>query len=172
MRLGELRGLRWSDVDLDAGQIHVRQRASQWMEIGPPKPKAGKHDIPLAPIVVNTLRQWRVACPNDSNLDLVFPNTVGHIDSVQGIHSRFWVPLQIKCGLTTDTGKPRYNFHMLRHAAASLFIKYLGWSPKQLQVVMGHASITQTFDRYGHLFESAESDRADMEKIEKAVRAS
>jgi integrase len=171
MRLGELRGLRWSDVDLDIGLIHVRQRASQWMEIGPPKSKAGKRDIPLAPIVVNTLRQWRAECPNGGK-DLVFPNTVGQIDSVQGIHSRFWVPLQIKCGLATDSGKPRYNFHMLRHAAASLFIKYLGWSPKRLQVVMGHASITQTFDRYGHLFESAESDRADMEKIERAVRAS
>jgi len=172
MRLGELRGLRWNDVDLDVGQIHVRQRASQWMQIGPPKSKAGKRDIPLAPIVVNTLRQWQATCPKGGNLDLVFPNTVGHIDSVQGIHARFWVPLQIKCGLTTDTGKPRYNFHMLRHAAASLFIKYLGWSPKRLQVVMGHTSITQTFDRYGHLFESAESDRADMEKIERAVRTS
>jgi integrase len=115
--------------------------------------------------------QWRLICPK-SNLDLVFPNTVGHIDSVQGIHARFWVPLQIKCGLMTDTGEPRYNFHMLRHAAASLFIKYLGWTPKRLQMVMGHSSIQQTFDRYGHLFESAESDRADMEKIERAVRAS
>ena len=169
MRLGELRGLRWTDVDFDTGLIHVRQRASQWMEIGPPKSKAGKRDIPLAPIVVNTLRQWRAACPEGG---FVFPNTVGHIDSVQGIHARFWVPLQIKCGLVTDTGEHRYGFHMLRHAAASLFIKYLGWSPKRLQMVMGHASITQTFDRYGHLFESAESDRADMEKIEKAVRAS
>jgi integrase len=121
---------------------------------------------------VNTLRQWQVTCPKGDNLDLVFPNTLGHIDSVQGIHARFCVPLQIECGLTTDTGKPRCNFHMLRHAAASLFIKYLGWSPKRLQVVMGHASITQTFDRYGHLFESAECDRADMEKIERAVRTS
>jgi len=171
MRLGELRGLRWGDLDLDAGLIHVRQRASQWMQIGPPKSKAGKRDIPLAPIVVNTLRQWRLVCPKGS-LDLVFPNTIGHIDSVQGIHARFWVPLQVKCGLTADTGKTRYSFHMLRHAAASLFIKYLGWSPKRLQAVMGHASISMTFDRYGHLFESAESDRADMEKIERAVRAS
>src|SRR6516164_7052705 len=127
-RLRDRCGLRWSDVDLDVGQIHVRQRASQWMQIGPPKSKAGKRDIPLAPIVVNTLRQWQVTCPKGANLDLVFPNTVGHIDSVQGIHARFWVPLQIKCGLTTNTGKPRCNFHMLRHAAASLFIKYLGWS--------------------------------------------
>jgi hypothetical protein len=37
---------------------------------------------------------------------------------------------------------------------------------------MGHASISVTFDRYGHLFESTESDRADMEKIERAVQVS
>jgi integrase len=67
--------------------------------------------------------------------------------------------------------EPRYGFHMLRHAAASLFIRYLGWAPKRLQTVMGHASITLTFDLYGHLFENIEADRADMAKIEAAIRA-
>ncbi len=62
------------------------------------------------------------------------------------------------------------GFHMLRHAAASLFIKYLGWSPKRLQAVMGRASINMTFDRYGHLFESVEADREAIAKIEAAVR--
>jgi integrase len=41
MRLSELRGLRWSDIDLDAGQIHVRQRADGWQKLGPAKSKAG-----------------------------------------------------------------------------------------------------------------------------------
>ncbi len=59
---------------------------------------------------------------------------------------------------------------MLRHAAASLFIQYLGWTPKRLHTVMGHASVTLTFDLYGHLFENVEADRADMAKIEAAVR--
>jgi integrase len=60
----------------------------------------------------------------------------------------------------------------MRHAAASLFIQYLGWTPKSLQTVMGHSSIiTMTFDLYGHMFENVESDRADMAKIEAAVRA-
>ncbi len=36
---------------------------------------------------------------------------------------------------------------------------------------MGHASITLTFDLYGHLFENVEADRADMAKIEAAIRA-
>ena len=170
MRLSELRGLRWSDVDLDAGQIHVRQRPDQWLNIGPTKSKAGMRDIPLAPLVVNTLKQWRLECPT-GKLDLVFPNTIGNIETMRDIHSRCWTPLQIKRGFTTDTGEPRYNFHRLRHAAASLFIKYLGWSPKRLQTVMGHASINMTFDRYGHLFENVDADRADMAKIERAVRS-
>ena len=180
MRLSELRGLPWSDVDLDAGVIHVRQRADAWLNIGPPKSKAGKRDIPLAPLVVNTLRQWRADCPK-GELNLVFPNGVGKVEQMSNIHQLTWYPLQIKCGLTIDTGekdsdgKPilahRYGFHMLRHAAASLFIQYLGWTPKRLQTVMGHSSITMTFDLYGHMFENIEADRADMAKIEAAVRA-
>ena len=169
MRLSELRGLRWGDVALDAGQIHVRQRADAWLTIGPTKSKAGMRDIPLAPIVVNTLRQWKASCPQ-GELDLVFPNTIGNAETMTNIHSRCWVPLQIKCGLATESGEARYGFHMLRHAAASLFIKYLGWSPKRLQAVMGNASINMTFDRYGHLFESVEADCKAMAKIEAAVR--
>ena len=61
---------------------------------------------------------------------------------------------------------------MLRHAAASLFIQYLRWTPKRLQTVMGHSSINMTFDLYGHIFfENTEADRADMAKIEAAIRA-
>jgi integrase len=65
----------------------------------------------------------------------------------------------------------KYGFHRLRHAAASLFIARLGWTPKRLQTVMGHSSIQMTFDLYGHLFENVEADRADMAKIEAAIRA-
>jgi integrase len=84
---------------------------------------------------------------------------------MSNVHARCWVPLQTKC-----FGEARYGFHMLGHAAASLFIKYLAWSPKRLQAVMGHASINMTFDRYGHLFENVEADRDAMAKIEAAIR--
>jgi integrase len=46
MRASELRGLPWRDVDLAAGVIHVRQRADKGGNIGPPKSKRGKRDIP------------------------------------------------------------------------------------------------------------------------------
>jgi integrase len=170
MRAGELRGLRWSDVDLEAGVIHVRQRADGWGRMGAPKSRAGKRDIPLAPIVVNALKQWQAKCPK-SDLDLVFASRSGRPQRMSNLHHHVWVPLVLKCGLKTEDGKHRYNFHLLRHAAASLFIAYLKWPPKRIQAVMGHAKIAMTFDLYGHLFESVEADREDMKKLEAAVRA-
>jgi integrase len=136
MRMSELRGLPWSDVDLAAGVIHVRQRADAWRKIGPTKSKAGMRDIPLTPMALNALKQWRLECPK-GELGLVFPNTRGNVEMMANIHSRCWGPLQLKCGLTDEAGKPRYSFHALRHVAASLFIRYLGWTPKRVQTVMG-----------------------------------
>jgi integrase len=164
MRASELRGLPWSDVDLDEGVIHVRQRADAWSTIGKPKSKAGARDIPLAPIVVNTLREWKSSCPA-SKLDLVFPNGYGNPESLQNIYKRFWAPVQKKCEL------PHFGFHSLRHVAASLFIAYLGWTPKRVQEVMGHSSITVTYDIYGHLFQDTAADREAMKKIEAAIVA-
>jgi integrase len=123
MRLSELRGLPWSDVDLDAGVIHVRQRADLRQKIGPPKSKAGKRD----------LRQWREECPRGP-LNLVFPNGAGNVEQMSNVYELVWYPLQKKCGLTVDAdGNPilthRYGFHILRRAAASLFIQYSAGRP-------------------------------------------
>jgi integrase len=180
MRISELRGLPWRDVDLGEGMIHVRRRADAWRHIGPPKSKAGARDIPLAPIVVNALRLWRKSCPK-GELDLVFPNKRGNIETIQNLRTRVFDRLQLAAGIVTEGNKveedgkvalvAKYGFHAVRHAAASLFIAHLGWTPKRLQVVMGHANITMTFDLYGHLFEDHEADREAMKKIEAAVVA-
>jgi integrase len=170
MRASELRGLPWNGVDLVDGVIHVRQRADAWGRIGKPKSKAGARDIPLAPLVTNTLRAWKAQCPG-GELDLVFPNGSGHVESLSNIRSRFWSPLQVRLGITNAAGEARYNWHMLRHAFASLAAQHLGWSPKRIQTVMGHSSIQMTFDLYGHLFENVEADREAMKKIEAAIVA-
>jgi hypothetical protein len=52
-----VRGLPWRDVDRETGLIQVRQHADAWKNVGPPKSKAGKRDIPLAPLVVNALKK-------------------------------------------------------------------------------------------------------------------
>jgi len=87
------------------------------------------------------------------------------------IYKRYWTPLQLECGLKEDAGGPLYGFHILRYAAASLFIRYFGWTSKRLQTVMDHSSINTTFDLYRHALEDLEADRADMAKIEAAIRA-
>ena len=97
----------------------------------------------------------------------------------QTVAKRFWTPLQIDCGMLVDTGEKdekgqpileaKYGFTPT--ARRGLFIQYLKWTPKRLQTVMGHSSVTMTFDLYGHLFGDIEADKADMAKIEAAVRA-
>lgn len=95
MRASELRGPRWSHVDLDTGIAHVRQRADAWGTIGPPKSKAGKRDIPSPPMVVNALSTWEAACPK-GKLDLVFPNGRGDVKSLTNIWHRFWTAPSVK----------------------------------------------------------------------------
>jgi integrase len=77
--------------------------------------------------------------------------------------------LQQACGITGGDGRARYPFHSLRHAAASLFIAHLSWTPKRVQAALGHSSIKMTFDTYGHLFADHEGDREAMKKLEAAI---
>lgn len=188
MRASELRGLRWENVDLDAGVIRVRERADRYNEIGPPKTAAGNRDIPMTPMVRNVLKEWKLRCPrrgvqrdgdgkaaDAGALDLVFPNGAGNVESLGNLYRRQFAPLQVECGITTDTGRKdeagepilraRFGFHALRHAAASLFIEQ-GFTPKRLQALMGHSSVQMTFDTYGHLFPNPDDDIKAFEQIE------
>ena len=59
----------------------------------------------------------------------------------------------------------KFSLHALRHAAAALWIGQ-GITPKRVQTLMGHASIQQTFDQYGYLFEAREDEAAMMAGVE------
>jgi integrase len=52
LRASELRGLRWSDIDLKAGELHVRQRASRYCVIGAPKSASSMRAIPIDPVTL------------------------------------------------------------------------------------------------------------------------
>lgn len=52
------------------------ERADYRNQMGSPKTKAGVRDVPLSPMVINTLRQWRLACPQ-SELGIVFTTKNG-----------------------------------------------------------------------------------------------
>ena len=110
----------------------------------------------MTPMLENSLKEWRLQCPK-GELDLVLPNTVGRVEQLANISRRCFKPLQVKCGIIGQDGKPKFGLHALRHFYASWLIDQ-GFPPKRVQTILGHASITMTFDCYGHLF-PAEDDR-------------
>jgi integrase len=171
LRASELRGLRWLDVDLKHAEINVRQRADRYNQIGPLKSAAAERTVPLSPMLVNTLREWKVACPV-GDLGLVFPNTLGRIESLSNIIAFGLHPVMLASGVVVD-GKPKYSgLHALRHFYASWCINRrvdggLELPIKLVQARLGHASITMTADRYGHLFPRGD-DGAELAAAEKA----
>jgi integrase len=170
LRASELRGLSWASADFERCVIHVRQRADLWSNMGPPKSEAGDREVPMTPMVVNVLKEWKLACPK-GELDLVFPNGAGRVESHANICNRGWYPIQIAARITYmdgTTAKPKYGLHALRHFYASWAIEQ-GFSPKRLQTLLGHSSIQMTFDTYGHLFPSLEDDHAKFAAAEAAL---
>lgn len=78
LRASELRGLRWEDLDLKNAKLNVRQRADRFNVIGRLKTRAAWRTVPLPPMIVNTLREWKLKCPKkDGKLWLCFPNGEG-----------------------------------------------------------------------------------------------
>src|SRR5262249_20826829 len=134
LRASELRGLRWSDVDLKANEIKIRQRADRYNKIDKPKSEAGEHTIPFGPYLANTLKEWKLACLHG---ELVFPNRSGNVESLANICQRGLAP-----AVTAALGEPKYTgMHVFRHFYASWCIDR-GLPPKVIQERLGHSSIT------------------------------
>jgi len=145
LRASELRGLRWADVNLDRKELRVHQRADRFNDIGRPKSEAGERTVPLPPIVVNALKEWKLAyprpvigrngegapiCEEARPEHLVFPNGLGKVESLANIINRGLMPTQVAAGVCDATGetdadgkavmKARYTgMHALRHFYAS-----------------------------------------------------
>jgi integrase len=173
LRSSELRGLRWVDVDLKKGELHVRQRADRYGVIGAPKSASGHRTIPLGPIVVNVLREWKLACPRGRH-DLVFPTPTGGVSLHNNVVRALTLSVRA-AGLITTTGKPKYmGPHALRHFFASWCINPVdrggqGLQPKIVQDMLGHSTLAMTMDTYGHLFPADEDAHKRLANAERAL---
>lgn len=145
LRSSELRGLPWRDVDFEASTISVRQRADEFGEIGRPKSGTSERTIPVPPLVMNALKEWKLAYSRptiglhddgspifeDARPEhLVFANGAGKVESHANIINRGLLPTMIAAGVATETGerdesgqpalKAKYTgLHALRHFYAS-----------------------------------------------------
>jgi integrase len=171
LRASELRGLRWHDVDLKAGELHVRQRADAWNTIGSPKSDGSRRTVPLGRELLLALKEWKLACPK-GGADLVFPTSTGavqhHKNMLESIE-----PVMKAAAVVNKDGSPKYALHAFRHFFASWCINPKDRGGRELpakvvQSLLGHSSIMMTLDTYGHLFKDG-SDRAELDATEKAL---
>jgi integrase len=167
LRSSELRGLQWKNVDLKGAKLHVRERADRFLKMGQPKSESGERTVPLPPMVVNVLREHKLA----SESQFVFPSGSGNIEHHANILHRGFGPVQIAAKVVDAKGKPKYALHSLRHFYASWCINRrkdggLELPLKVVQERMGHSTITLTADVYGHLFPSND-DGTELKEAEK-----
>jgi integrase len=183
LRASELRGLRWDNVDLSRRELHVRERADEYNVLGRPKSGSGDRTVPLTPLVVKALREWRLECPK-GKLGLVFPTPKGRVQGLSTIVKRGHKPAQIAADVTIEIpgahGEPvkraKYpGLHALRHFYASWCINRradggLELPAKVVQERLGHSTIAMTLDVYGHLF-PRHDDGKELAAAEQALLA-
>jgi integrase len=155
MRAGELLGLQWADIDLDAGRLTVQRALQQQNEAGlvfvTPKSTRSRRTIVLSQRAVAALRvhrdrqafrrkqvgsAWR-------DLDLVFAGPTGGPVDPSWSRQTFYAAL-------AAAGIPRVRFHDLRHTAATLALMQ-GVHPKVVSDMLGHSTVGLTLDTYSHL---------------------
>lgn len=164
LREGELLGLKWADIDLEAGALMVR-RQLQWLNgqavFSEPKSAKSRRRVVLPSIAVNALKKHRARQLEErlklggawQENDLVFPSAVGTPLDPSHLRRSFNLILE-KAGL------PRVRFHDLRHTAATLLLAQ-GVHPKLVQEQLGHSQVSMTLDTYSHVLPGMTREAAE-----------
>ncbi|SLI53420.1 phage integrase [Mycobacteroides abscessus subsp. massiliense] len=166
-RRSEVLALRWSDIDLKSGKVHIRRTLDTARPGETKKPKNGKpRSFTVSPSTVTTLREWRrLLASRDINLiksdRWVFP--------MPGQWERHRNPASTSEMFTRrvewaqkDVGGadvlPTIHLHEVRHSAATILIAN-GTDPKTVAERLGHESVRITLDIYTHVTKQSD-DRA------------
>ncbi len=146
LRIGELLGLTWNDVDLERGVIKItktvyreKNESGTWQIcVDTPKTKASDRVIPLPEYITNMLRQDY----ENAQTPYVVENKKGERMSIRSYQYIFEK-------LTERTGVRKLNFHALRHTFATRAIE-CGMDIKTVADIMGHQNASITLNRYAH----------------------
>jgi integrase len=154
LRRGEVAGLKWDDIDLDAGLLTVRRNvteAGRQVHEGEPKTERGVRTVSLGPKLVAVLREHRraqaarrLAAERWADEGWAFPGDHGQVITPHTLTHRF------KALVRECPDLPDLHYHGLRHTAATQML-LAGVAPKVVQDQLGHATLAMTMDLYGHV---------------------
>jgi len=164
LRQGELLGLKWDDIDLEAGTLQVR-RALTTAKGGPrltaPKTKGSRRRVTLtgaaAEVLKGHLERQLEEIDRAGSLwqenGLVFASETGTPLDRHDVTARRFKPLLKRAGL------PHFRFHDLRHTCATLLLTK-NVNPKVVSEMLGHSSIAITLDTYSHVLPNMQDSAA------------
>ena len=153
LRLGELLGLQWKDIDLHEGELHVRRQWTRLGEYALTKSNAGIRRVPLSVDVVKFLTALKLTSPFSGDEDPVFASKSGKPLGHRNVTRRGSEPA-IK-----EAGIEGVSIHDLRHAFASRMISR-GVELVALASLMGHEDARITLSRYAHVYDKRRTDEA------------
>lgn len=160
IRLGEVLGLRWSDIDIKNGIIHIRRTVNRLptingsnkteLVVGTPKSKKSVRDIPInnelcGEIILYYTKISRMLRKQLHDEDYVLQSAYGGPAEPKTLQETFK-------RITKAAGIEDANFHSLRHTFATRAVEK-GADVKTLSVILGHASVNFTLDRYAHVLD-------------------
>lgn len=154
MRKGELCGLMWDDVDINARRISVRRtllKAGPEPVLGVPKTGRGRA-ITISPQTASLLRKHQLRQKElklslggaYKDRDFVFAKENGDPIQINNFGQRSFA------NLIESAGVKKIRFHDLRHTCATLLLAK-GVNPKIVQERLGHSDISMTLNRYSHV---------------------
>jgi integrase len=144
LRRSELFALRWRDIDLELEQANVTHTIWRNVE-GNTKTEASKKPVPLHPLVIEELKQWRLVTMYRSDEDFLFPSIAKNgtqpltPDMILRRHIR---PALEKIGVTK-----RIGFHSFRHGLV-VMLRQQGVDLKTAQELLRHANSRITLEVY------------------------
>jgi integrase len=159
LRRGEALGLRWSDLDLDDGLLHVRQtlqRHSGSLHFAPLKTRRSRRTVPLLPSMVTTLLEHRERQADErqragdrwTDTGLVFTTATGQPIEPNDFSKAFG-------RMCERAGVRKVRLHDMRHTCASMLLAQ-GVPPRVVMEVLGHSALEVTMTIYGHVMLDAQ----------------
>jgi integrase len=145
MRIGEIVGLQWADVDRQAGMVTVRRDVYQG-RVDELKTRAAARELPLAAVVAQALERWSAITPRPGAAEFVFCQPSGRPLWPEALRKKVLRPL------ARAVGAPEIGWHALRHLCASA-MHAGGVEVKAAQEILGHAQAATTMEWYTHSFD-------------------